>query len=442
MRSGPLLSLLFVVPQCLAQAVAPLQLSTERNGPMLMVRAAEEGDTTPLLQAIWRDRGTNVPLFDVQRPAVADGPVSFKLDVLLLSAIDRYLDDHVHFGRTGVSVDLPVEQMVQRIDALVNATVPTCAPAAPFKGLSPATAAQLARIAKVDWSQARFGVDGGDDQDKYLAIYFYVRTQRQELERLLVADLAVYAGVELLPATAQGAHDPRYTEDVPTLCRTVMDEEDYLCALDLGVGTSDGLDVALTDEVMQRLSERAKAGLAAAPDVRVRKRDRWLKAELDRINGRIDQLDQRKELWALRDRLDGIEGRLDAMDQRIDERTVTTPVPEENPIAALGRLTGRNIIIAFASGRSTVGPEQQLLLNEVFEQMARSPGDRVLITGHADPVGDPRTNLVLSERRARAVREHLLQRGIAADRLLVNHYGASRGSTAGVQRRVEIEFLR
>jgi outer membrane protein OmpA-like peptidoglycan-associated protein len=52
-------------------------------------------------------------------------------------------------------------------------------------------------------------------------------------------------------------------------------------------------------------------------------------------------------------------------------------------------------------------------------------------------------NLALSEQRAKAVRNYLLSRGIASERLLVNYYGDSRSSGRDPnERRVEIEWLR
>jgi outer membrane protein OmpA-like peptidoglycan-associated protein len=52
-------------------------------------------------------------------------------------------------------------------------------------------------------------------------------------------------------------------------------------------------------------------------------------------------------------------------------------------------------------------------------------------------------NLRLSEQRAKAVRNYLLQRGINPDRLLVNYYGDSRSVARDPgERRVEIEWIR
>ncbi|MBK7752960.1 MAG: OmpA family protein [Flavobacteriales bacterium] len=96
----------------------------------------------------------------------------------------------------------------------------------------------------------------------------------------------------------------------------------------------------------------------------------------------------------------------------------------------------------FLRASADLEPEQRLLLNEVFEQLARAPRERVLITGYTDRSGDAAVNLALSEWRARTVRNYLLQRGIAPERLLVNYYGDSRSNGRDPsERRVEIEWL-
>ena len=177
---------------------------------------------------------------------------------------------------------------------------------------------------------------------------------------------------------------------------------------------------------------------------KVRKRDRWLKGELDAINERIDRMDQSRELWAVRDRLDDVEGQI--QDLRMEVRGLkdskTSTDGSDNPLANLSMLTGRNITVRFARNSDALDADYRLLLNEVFEQLARSPNDRVLITGYTDRSGDPAINLALSERRAKTVRNYLLQRGIAPDRLMVNYYGDSRSDGRNPdERRVEVEWL-
>jgi outer membrane protein OmpA-like peptidoglycan-associated protein len=154
-------------------------------------------------------------------------------------------------------------------------------------------------------------------------------------------------------------------------------------------------------------------------------------------------MDQRKELWELRDRMDDIEDRLTGLDLEVRSIRSEKSSPSDNPLANLSELTRSNLAVRFARNSVTLDPENRVLVNEVFEQLARSPQDKVLITGYTDRSGDPALNLRLSEQRALAVRSYLLQRGIAAERLLVNHYGDSRSTGRNPdERRVEIEWLR
>jgi len=196
---------------------------------------------------------------------------------------------------------------------------------------------------------------------------------------------------------------------------------------------------------MEQMAQRSAEANdnANAPHPKVRKRDMWLKNELDVINQRIDRMDQRKELWELRDRMEDLEDRMSGLELEVSDVRRSASDAENNPLADLSALTGRNLIIRFERNSTTLDPEYRVVLNEVFEQLARSPQDRVLITGYTDRSGDAAVNLRLSEERAKAVRNYLLQRGIAAERLLVNYYGDSRstGRDPG-ERRVELEWLR
>lgn len=362
---------------------------------------------------------------------------------LIMAGVDQYLDQRIHFTRDGVRTSLPPGRIMDGVERIANAT-------AAFTGrgsivFSEATRKQLNRVCSIDWSQARFGVDGGEDQEKYMAIYYYVRVQRQELERNLRNDLSPLFGLRLGPAHAAW-DEPGRQLAVPTVCSTVFDEENYLCALDLRADSSMALqDVRLTDAMLQDIARAAEADAGQVPAPRLRKRDRWLKAELDAINRRIDQGDQRKELWALRDRMDDMEDRLNDLDMRLDEMTHDQEARgrTENPVAGLSTLTGRNVEVRFGVGSAELGVRQKALLDEVVKAMAMAPGERVLVTGYADPSGDPGHNLILSEMRAKAVRGYLLAQGISGQRVLLNYSGAVKGAAgSAAERRVELEWIR
>lgn len=103
---------------------------------------------------------------------------------------------------------------------------------------------------------------------------------------------------------------------------------------------------------------------------------------------------------------------------------------------------------AFASGQSTLRPEARANLQRVVEFVNRFPDKSVLIEGHTDSQGSANLNQVLSQKRAEAVRDALLQDGVAASRLTAVGLGKDRpvadNATAegrGRNRRVEIVVL-
>ena len=435
------LSLLLVPAVLNAQ---DLVLRVQADASLVEVRGVSTDSLAPapVFHATWRFAPNAVePVFDFA-PTDREATARLPLDRLVEAGIGAFLDQHVRFTRTGVKADLAPAEIAERIEAMARTAAASFQAADLFPGLGSPTRDQLGRLLQLDWSQATLPIDAGGDGDRYLAIYRFVRLQRDELERQLRADLLDLSSVPVLDPAAT---DPRTTVQVPSVCGTVFDQENFLCALDLTLAAegAGAVDPAL------HLTAAPGVAPIEAPEVaveqpRIRKRDRWLKAELDAIHDRIDRMDQRRELWTLRDRMDDIEGRLDDMQGQVDELSLDrTDAPRtDNPLANLSTLTGEELTVRFPRNGADLGPEQRIMLNEVFEQLARSPKDRVLITGYTDRSGDPALNLALSEQRARAVRDYLLARGIAAERLMVNYYGDSRSlGRDPSERRVEIEWL-
>lgn len=416
---------------------------------MVVVVYEGEAELTPeVLRARWVNMDSPGALVPVQL-SWAGGPdlvQPVEMIELIMAGVDQYLDQRIHFTREGVKTSIPKEAIWRGMERVATGL------ALDYGGhqvvLSQATRSQLYRVCSIDWSQARFGVDGGDDQEKYMAIYYYVRAQRMELERNLHNDLNPLFGLQLKPAWDMVDHDPAKELTVPTLCTNVMDDDNYLCALDLRADTGQPLpDVRLTETMLAEIARKAEETGPARPEPKLRKRDRWLKAELDAINRRIDQSDQRKELWALRDRMDDMDDRLEDLSLQVDElkrgQEQGTQAASENPVAGLSALTGKNLEVRFAIGSSELGAEARALLLEVVRAMAQAPGDRLLVTGRADASGDAAANLVLSERRAKAVRDFLMLHGIGGERVLLNYYGSARSTSVGVgDRRVDLEWLR
>lgn len=81
---------------------------------------------------------------------------------------------------------------------------------------------------------------------------------------------------------------------------------------------------------------------------------------------------------------------------------------------------------AFGSGRSTLKPEARESLGGIVEFVNREPAKRIRIEGHTDSSGSANANLALSQKRAEAVRDALVERGVEPARILVIGVGAER----------------
>jgi OOP family OmpA-OmpF porin len=71
-------------------------------------------------------------------------------------------------------------------------------------------------------------------------------------------------------------------------------------------------------------------------------------------------------------------------------------------------------------------PEAIAILDRAVMTLQANPMLNITIEGHCDSVGTAEYNLSLGERRANAVRDYLLNRGIAAGRMRTVSYGEER----------------
>jgi outer membrane protein OmpA-like peptidoglycan-associated protein len=83
--------------------------------------------------------------------------------------------------------------------------------------------------------------------------------------------------------------------------------------------------------------------------------------------------------------------------------------------------------VLFASGKSELLPAAQLKLNTVADAlMQQDPDSKMVVEGHTDSQGGEAYNQDLSQRRAQTVRDYLVGRGVASDRVTAQGFGPSR----------------
>jgi outer membrane protein OmpA-like peptidoglycan-associated protein len=134
----------------------------------------------------------------------------------------------------------------------------------------------------------------------------------------------------------------------------------------------------------------------------------------------------------------------------VDDPTTTSPPADPLDYPTLIRDRPKvAALINFDLNSTRIRGDAYKLLNEYVSAL-KSPAlaDAVLvIAGHTDSIGPDERNLVLSQERARAVRDYLVERGIAPSRLIAKGYGeaypvASNATTAGRELNRRSEFIR
>ena len=114
----------------------------------------------------------------------------------------------------------------------------------------------------------------------------------------------------------------------------------------------------------------------------------------------------------------------------------TTPPPVEAPAPAPAPVTSSIIpgsaedlrvnvgdTVHFALDQYNIEEGDKAILGRQAAWLQKFPSVRVTIEGHADERGTREYNLALGARRANAVKDYLVSRGVTADRLRTVSYG-------------------
>lgn len=79
--------------------------------------------------------------------------------------------------------------------------------------------------------------------------------------------------------------------------------------------------------------------------------------------------------------------------------------------------------VFFETAKADLKPESKIELNKLVDLLKANPEKKVEIGGHTDNVGADAANQVLSDNRAKAVVDYLIQKGIPAEKLVAKGYG-------------------
>ncbi|WP_437291326.1 OmpA family protein [Sorangium sp. So ce406] len=122
------------------------------------------------------------------------------------------------------------------------------------------------------------------------------------------------------------------------------------------------------------------------------------------------------------------------------------PPPEKKRVEVTEKQIVINEKILFEHDKAAIRTESHSLLNEVVDTIKKHPHiKKIAIEGHASSDGADEHNLKLSDRRAKAVMEYLVQHGIPQGMLTAKGYGetkpiADNESEEGREKNRRVEF--
>lgn len=236
------------------------------------------------------------------------------------------------------------------------------------------------------------------------------------------------------PAVQRARQEVRAVELDPKIRQnaSVQVYEARRALTELESAASDDAGAAELEHLAYLTTRRTEVARAVADRVMLQDRLQVLAEERDRL-----RLEARtREAASARVRAQTAEERLRELESEL--RTIETSRDERGLVLTLG-----DILFDFDRAELRSGAERTL--DRVAEFLNEYPGRRVEIEGHTDGLGDETYNRWLSERRAQAVADYLMSRGVAPRRVSTRGLGesapvASNATDEGRQqnRRVEV----
>lgn len=103
------------------------------------------------------------------------------------------------------------------------------------------------------------------------------------------------------------------------------------------------------------------------------------------------------------------------------KKTLTKPEPAPLQITVSERIALENVL--FVRTKAEILPESYSDLDALYRFLADNPGTHIRLEGHTDRIGSSSKNLILSRRRAEAIRDYLTDKGIERTRIETVGYG-------------------
>lgn len=108
-----------------------------------------------------------------------------------------------------------------------------------------------------------------------------------------------------------------------------------------------------------------------------------------------------------------------------------SPSKESPKVSTTPQPTTYRAQVSFGFESAELGRDGRKLLDELARQLLAADLEKLIATAHADRIGTLAYNEDLAERRAEAIRDYLLEKGVAEELLHIQSRGAHQPVTNG-----------
>lgn len=202
--------------------------------------------------------------------------------------------------------------------------------------------------------------------------------------------------------------------------------------------------VAARAEIVQLGKEKAEVGLQKSELEK-----KMLQQNLEAMNTALDE--SKRQLSLATSEAERARLLADIKDQeaRLAKAKADALIKELSELQ--GQLTERGIVLTigdvlFATAKSSLNSSAQRSMDKIADFLQKNQNRKLLVEGHTDSVGSDDYNQGLSEQRAESVKQALVDRGIAGERIVTIGYGkkyplADNETAAGKQQNRRVEAI-
>lgn len=409
------------------------------------------GDTTGL------GEGTQFQLTDSQQHTIiinyyesASNEAENRLQQLLGGALDFYIDESVRIENDQVRFwkgrNTVIKEMIQIVDDGVKFY--KYKEIAEFDGFSDRVEAALSEIESLDIGKKDWENFAQSEREQIQ--YHYVQKHLNDLKALVNREIGNFGQDNLMVMTGSESQilDPVFQAE---LLEELDNFETHDRLEPLEIDLSDATITFLASEDEFVLPDYG-ASTPPATDDFAQKVFAMLEvnnSKLDVMQSEMDDMrrQQAEDRIAAQDQRDTeMQGQINELRtmivELVNDRKTEIPVSGGTKPSLVIPNLPESVEMSFAKSGSAISLTNKFILNEVVDLLARHPNLKVMVTGYADKSGNSQSNLLLSQKRSRGVRDFVLKSGLSSERVIMNYFGDrdSQGVNAS-DRRVVIDFL-